>query len=149
MEQAEQQIDGAQLKKWIPELLQNGQSVWIEASGFSMYPTLKPKDKLMVSPIHIQHIAPGDIVAFQQNDLFVAHRVVSVSLVLGDYVLQTKGDSNFAADETVAQADFLGRISFVRRNGKDNKVTSKSSGFRSYTVYCWIRKRLKCRFNWF
>lgn len=131
------------LKKWIPQMLRDGQAVWINADGYSMYPSLRPGDKLKVIPFDFQSIVVGDVIAFLQKDIFVAHRVIEIDSGREDTILKAKGDSVFVIDESVTPTNFLGKIVELKRKDKTRLVYSKPKNSKWITRYCWMRKILK------
>lgn len=136
-----------QLKDWLPELLNAGKSVWINSRGFSMYPILKPGDQLKVMPIGITEIRVGDIIAFQQKGILVAHRVQEIRLDKEGLTLTAKGDSVFEMDEEVSDENYLGKITALKRKGVEQPILSSKKKSIWYTYYCFFRKTIKGYFR--
>ena len=85
---------------------------WIEATGGSMLPLIRPGDRLSVA-FGAQDPRPGDVIVFRHGDLIVAHRVVGRRLRDGMPVLIAKGDNEPFATEDVAPSDLLGVVRTV------------------------------------
>ena len=59
-------------------LLREGKSIYLTASGMSMYPFLKKADKLKIAPVKANGIRLGDIIAVDRRGggaWFTVHRV--------------------------------------------------------------------------
>ena len=104
---------GLNVKDIAPELLRDmlssGLSVEIEARGISMFPTLVPRQRLLVVPYGPgRKMRRGDIIAFVSGSRqLVAHRLVGVS---GERLV-TRGDSISAPDESILPGQVLGLVS--------------------------------------
>jgi len=135
-------MNKVEVRKWIPEILAAGKSVWINSTGYSMYPTLKPSDKLKVEPIGFSFIKVGDIIAFEHNGVFIAHRVVEIQRNENTFIPIAKGDSVFKVIEVITEDNYLGKITARNRNGKDQFIFPRHKIGSWYTFYCWSRKKL-------
>jgi signal peptidase I len=83
-----------------------------------MLPTIWPGDKLVIEPVSGNDVSEGDIVLFDRNRRFVAHRVVTASHSTGESWIQTQGDAATRPDLPVGGSDLLGKVSFILRNGR-------------------------------
>jgi len=73
-------------------IIDENASVFIELTGYSMYPTIKSGE---TNPCAVENdYCVGDVVAFQCRDYVVSHRIVGE--LFGQYV--TKGDNNIMPD---------------------------------------------------
>ena len=85
------------------------------ASG-SMAPTIPVGAMVVIQPVEIEEILPGDVITFQSPevmDTVVTHRVVEVSVVGGERVFRTQGDANEDPDLNLLPASrVLGRVLF-------------------------------------
>lgn len=73
--------------------------LFVQLTGFSMYPTLKEGDKLPCEKKDMYNI--GDIVTFGKGNNFVSHRIIGE--INGKYV--TKGDNNLFPDLVLVDSD--------------------------------------------
>ena len=87
----------------IRETLGLGRSLWLDASGDSMYPVLRGGNRVLLAP---RERAPraGDIVLARFGQRLVLHRV---SRVVGSNVI-LRGDASEQPDPTVAGAETIG-----------------------------------------
>jgi hypothetical protein len=96
------------------EVLRSSGSLRLRVTGWSMLPTIWPGDTLIIE--HTEGaIIPGDIVLFQRERRFFAHRVVEAGQ--GSPTV-TRGDSMPKCDGPVPARDLLGKVRFIVRNGK-------------------------------
>ena len=101
-------------------LVKEGRSVRIEASGYSMYPTIKPGNRIYIEEVKdSEALCPGDIIAWQREDDIVVHRLVHRYLHDDDYYFISRGDSSRVTDMPVAFDDIIGVVSSIEAgNGK-------------------------------
>lgn len=78
----------------LDDLLSKGQSVQVSVRGMSMFPLLMKGDVVLVKPVTYEALRKGDIVVFERNGIWVAHRLVRKAK--GN--LQTQGDGNQLLD---------------------------------------------------
>jgi hypothetical protein len=92
----------------------DGAEAWIEATGGSMLPLIRPGDRLLVA-FGAQGARTGDVILFRKGGMVVAHRVVGTRT---DDELIAKGDSEPFATEDVAASDLLGIVRAVDRGSR-------------------------------
>ena len=100
----------AMLETW----RRDGAEAWIEATGGSMLPLIRPGDRLLVG-FGAQEAVHGDVILFRHGGLVVAHRVVGIRTRDGLRGLIAKGDNEPFATEDVAPSDLLGVVRAVDR----------------------------------
>jgi signal peptidase I len=111
--------------------------------GGSMLGTLRPGDQVVIEPVPLTAIRPGDIVAFRQTiaddgKLPIVHRVVAIR-PMG---LLTQGDNNAQVDEELVAADrLLGRVTHIERGGRRRLVCGGRAG-QLWVVYLRARRRV-------
>ncbi len=89
-----------------PRLL--GYEVYNVVSG-SMEPEIPVGSVVYVKPVEPAEIQPEDVIAFQQDESVITHRVVRNRQVEGDFI--TKGDANEKEDlEPVPYMALIGRV---------------------------------------
>ncbi|KON75264.1 hypothetical protein M768_04750 [Cellulosimicrobium cellulans F16] len=84
----------------------------------SMRPTYPPGTMVVVRPVDVERVAPGDVVTYQLasgRPEVVTHRVVAVGVGAGDErVLTTQGDANAAPDpEPVRPVQVRGTVVYA------------------------------------
>lgn len=100
-----------------------------ETTGFSMWPFLRPKEKLIVKKVPEKHLKVGDIILYQAYDKLVCHRLVKKTENKGKVVLHARGDNSGFSCEPVTQEMFLGKVvGIVKRD----KIIGLDSQTRQY-----------------
>jgi len=103
------------------DLLSQGITVRLKASGKSMFPLLLQNDVLEVQPVDLDSIKRGDIVVFYRQNSLIAHRVHHINPHTGStsphsLTATTIGDSCIREDELITRLNFAGKVTgFVRR----------------------------------
>lgn len=119
------------------ELLAEGLTVRITATGTSMYPSIRPGDIIEIIPIGgtTGLLEPGEVVALKRADDFVVHRFIGNFERDGRRWVFTRGDSVMRADEPVPEEAVAGRVATViRGNGKARMLKPLTNVF-----YRWNR----------
>src|ERR1044071_8050323 len=62
----------------VTELLAGGQSVRLRGPGFSMHPTIRDDETIVVQPVKLAAIGCSDIILSLLPTGFLAHRVVAI-----------------------------------------------------------------------
>jgi len=101
-------------------------------TGYSMYPFLKPGDRLVVRRVPAAHVHIGDILVIPgEGNRMIAHRLIKLSHEGGAV---TKGDSMFRADTVPVDLE-SGIADQVVAVIRGRRFFSVSSGFRSKMKY--------------
>ena len=112
------------------------------ATGASMLPAIWPGDILMVRKCqHESAIVPGEVVLFERDGGLVAHRVVTRLESQKDALLVTRGDSHLRADPPVPEAEVIGVVFSVQRDGK---VVSPTQSLSQRAVSLILRRSGAC-----
>ncbi len=77
----------------------------------SMWPALHKGDLVFLRGVDPEDIEVGDIIAFESDEGFAIHRVVSIDAARRR--LQTRGDANAVPDDPVAFEHVLGRVTTI------------------------------------
>ena len=83
----------------------------VHTVGRSMIPTLRSGDEIIVEPVPIEALRPGDLILFQGGRELVCHRLVEVS----GGALLTRGDAGLSAGERIAPHQVLGKVVEIRQ----------------------------------
>jgi signal peptidase I len=103
---------------------QSNESHWLPVCGTSMLPLLREGDRILVSH-ELSEVQQGDILVFQQEEGLVAHRVVRITKNNGERrIYQTKGDNCAKLDSPLSEAEVLGVVNLVSRDGKEYDLTT-------------------------
>jgi signal peptidase I len=126
----------------IKAVLESGNSVELPASGYSMFPTLRPGDKVVVKPVTSGELPkPGDVVVYKKNIVFVMHRLIEIIEGNdGAPSFISRGDLGIGQDEPWYKQQFMGIAISYKRGEKENTI-------RSYIPGVW-RYRLNRRLLW-
>ncbi|WP_010662754.1 S24 family peptidase [Marinilabilia salmonicolor] len=79
-----------QYRQWIDQLLDEGRTVQVPVYGMSMFPILMPRDTVQIKRITFEEMKPGQVLVFEQNGQWVAHRLVKK--ITKNQTLITRGD---------------------------------------------------------
>jgi signal peptidase len=104
------------------EIIAQGRSVQIIASGYSMFPFLRKGDLLTVEPVSMDKIKPGDVVVFESEEKWIAHRVIRILNHKNEIQFLLRGDTNFQFDEEINQKNYIGQIKYFRRKNKSKNL---------------------------
>ena len=101
--------------------------------GCSMYPTLKPGERLQITPYERQRIRRGDVIVFipPGGDSTIVHRVVLAE----PKEIKTRGDNSNDVDPWVLGPDqIFGRVVYAERGKRLRKVAGGLRGFTWITM---------------
>lgn len=101
-------------------LLREGKSVFLNASGGSMYPFVKDGDIIKVVPLSENDIKIGDIISVDVDNKgkvwFYAHRLIKIVNDNDKKLYVTKGDASKAGfDEPVGFKRIVGEVTEIER----------------------------------
>jgi len=99
-------------------LLSAGKNITVTAGGYSMWPAIRPGDKVEIAPFVEGAAAAGRIVALRRDGGFVLHRITRVMTVSGRRVIVTSGDAAARADEPAGAGMIAGIVHSVTRSGR-------------------------------
>ncbi|MBI9060595.1 MAG: S24/S26 family peptidase [Marinilabiliaceae bacterium] len=120
-------MDISNWRSIVAHLLNEGRVIEIHASGFSMFPLLRPGDKLQIQP-QKGSFKSGDIIVFDRGDVFVAHRLIEIRQ---DQVI-CKGDGFVTYDTPIDLQQVVGKVT--------HRIRKKVSVDLSSKRYVWFAK---------
>jgi signal peptidase I len=92
-------------------LLAEGKILEVRATGYSMYPAIKPGAILIIEPLSPgSEPQPGEIIAWKRESGLVVHRVIRVEKNKTGKIYITRGDSSKAEDPPVDAAKVAGKV---------------------------------------
>ena len=122
-------------------LLENGASFRLRANGYSMTPTIRHGDIIVISPFNQLPPRTGEIVAFRHphNQRLAVHRFIDAraSSVL------CRGDNRDHEDPPVPQDDVLGVVVAIQRKGRDRFWPNRFAHPHLSRWYCRLDARFK------
>lgn len=125
----EKSLGISQWKSVVIHLLSEGHVVEIHAGGYSMFPLLRPGDKLVVQP-QKGSLSCGDIIVFDRGDVLVAHRLIEFR---PDQVV-CKGDGFVTYDTPVDLRKVVGKVT--------HRIRKEVSVDLSLKRYVWFAKMM-------
>jgi signal peptidase I len=123
------------------EILRSSGQLRLGVNGWSMLPSVRPGDTLLVERTDPDDFTGGDIVLFMREQRLFAHRVVART----DLSLQTRGDGLRAADPPVERNEVLGRVTLIRRGGRYLKPQKKLGAFEGFIASLVRRSEVTAR----
>jgi signal peptidase I len=90
----------------LDDLLSKGQAVQVSVRGMSMFPLLMKGDVVLVKPVTYVELRKGDIVVFERNGIWVAHRLIRKY----DGNILTNGDGNQLKDAPLSFSSVKGIV---------------------------------------
>ena len=107
-------LSGAALREFLEAVLERGVPFRFTARGCSMYPAIKDRDVITVSPLGGRAPGGGEVVAFRSDDeRLVVHRIVAVE----DGAYELHGDNCPMGDGRVSREAVLGVVTHVEPRG--------------------------------
>lgn len=113
-------------RQWIDQLLADGGTVQVPVHGMSMFPILMPRDTVQIKRLSFEEIKPGQLLVFERNGQWVAHRLIKKDTQSS--ILITRGDGLPYIDDPVEVASAKGIIT---------KVIKTRSPF-AWSINTWI-----------
>lgn len=86
----------------------------LRVNGWSMLPSVRPGDTVLIERVNGNEISEGDIVLFGRDRRLFVHRVVKRKTQTG---LVTRGDSMRVSDPVLQENELLGKVVLLWRNG--------------------------------
>jgi hypothetical protein len=107
-------------------LLEEGREVMITAGGFSMWPAIKPGEKLIIKPLSKEMpLAAGTVVALRREGGFVVHRVAEFRKGGQSDLIRTCGDAGMAADPWSAVSEVAGLVYKITPGGGRQMISPR------------------------
>ncbi len=113
------------------DAISKGHSVQTVASGYSMFPFLRKGDLLTVEPVPMDKIKRGDVIVFESNGKWIAHRVM-IKFIENDKIkLIPRGDARISSDPIVTFENYVGIVSIYQRRNNIISLSSRGSLIRT------------------
>jgi len=100
------------------EVLRSSGRLRLGVTGWSMLPSVRPGDTLVIESADEGAVSEGDIVLFMRERRLCVHRVVKKNRALAGTTILTRGDAMQRPDPPVSDCDLLGKVTSIVRNGK-------------------------------
>lgn len=92
--------------------------IFIEATGFSMWPFLRAKDKLVIKKVQIKELKIGDLILYHLNNQKICHRIVEKIISKDKYLIYARGDNNSKPGTQITADMLIGKGIGIIRNGR-------------------------------
>jgi signal peptidase I len=92
--------------------------LFFETSGFSMWPFLKTKEKVVVKKVSPDNLKIGDIILYRLDNQMVCHRLVRKVACGSGYLLYARGDASTNLAEPITEKALAGKVIGILRNGR-------------------------------
>ena len=92
--------------------------IFIDASGFSMWPFLKSGEKLIIKKVSVKDLKIGDIILYRTREQLVCHRFVKKLNSEDGYLLYTRADASPNLDEAITEKMLIGKVTGILRKGR-------------------------------
>lgn len=108
-------------------LLAEGQEISITAGGYSMWPAIKPGDRIILSPPDPDKpLKTGRVVALRRDGGFVVHRITAIQRGKLTTFFKTQGDASMIPDPWTTEKDVAGQVREIIREDKTMKISRRS-----------------------
>lgn len=101
------------LRDLADELFDKGTSIRIDASGYSMYPAIRPGNTIIIKPVPEEELKCGAIIAWKREKGLVVHRLVLAYESDNKKYYITRGDSCRSSDKPVTHDMIAGRVEAI------------------------------------
>ncbi len=103
--------------------LKEGKQVTITAGGYSMWPAIKPGDKIIITPLNPEKpLTSGKVVALRRDGGFVVHRITEVRKGKLSRFIKTRGDAALIPDPWTTEMNVAGKVTEIIRGDKTLKI---------------------------
>ena len=127
-------------------LLNAGKIITVTAGGYSMWPAIRPGDKVEIEPIGTRVPEIGEIVALKRDGGYVIHRVTGVTAGRNATLIRTQGDGVTREDEPADAGMIAGIVGSVVRSGRQQQPPTRHlpRWFNRMTarLQCWISPKV-------
>lgn len=105
------------------EAILQGYAVQTIARGYSMFPYLRKGDILTVEPVPMETIKRGDIVVFELEEKWIAHRVIKIRNNTEGIEFLLRGDTCIDFDPLVNSENYVGVVQVFHRRKLIQRTT--------------------------
>jgi signal peptidase len=108
--------------------------LFCEVTGFSMWPTLKQGDNLLIKRISAESLKSGDIVAYMTDNKVVCHRLVKKIRRQEDLFLHIRGDCSVSWGELIKKEEFVGKAVAIVKGAGIKDLTCLSQQLKNFIL---------------
>jgi len=111
-------------------MLTEGKEIVITAGGYSMWPAIKPGDRIIISPPDPDKpLKTGRVAALRRDGGFVVHRVTAIQRGKLSTFIKTQGDASIIPDPWSTDKDVAGQVREIIRGDKTLKISRRKMPF--------------------
>jgi hypothetical protein len=107
-------VNSVRFIETLEDLLGRGHVVRFQADGWSMHPTIRYGETIIVEPLGDSAVRAGDVLLYRHARFAIAHRLVRVTST----ELVLRGDAADSCDAPISSDQLLGRVVAVERRGR-------------------------------
>jgi len=111
------------------KMLSEGNAVSVTAGGYSMWPAIKPGDKVIIEPLNASTPETGDVIALIRDGGLVIHRITGIVDDNGHFSFRTRGDASLVPDPCSDESEIAGTIKEIITTGGKHKVEMRKRPF--------------------
>lgn len=142
-------LDQEIIKELIRQGFERKQRFKFKVTSLSMAPMLQSGDNVIISPVNVAYLKPGDMVVITQNKDLIIHRLTTIRQN-GTYL--TKGDSLPFVDPPLNSGDILGQVVVIEKKQlsinlaqpkwiRINRILGIISKFEANIIHFYYRNR--------
>jgi signal peptidase I len=140
-----------QYRQWIDQLLVEGKTVQVPVHGMSMFPVLMPGDKVQIKRVSFNDMTRGQVLVFESDGQWVAHRLISKDR--DNHQLVTKGDGLAWNDKPIPAEKIKGAITKIIKT-RSPLAWTLNTGIDKFMIWAapvlgkmfWIMAKVVCKF---
>ncbi len=107
-------------------MLTEGKEIVITAGGYSMWPAIKPGDRIIISPPDPDKpLKVGKVAALRRDGGFVVHRITAIQKGKLSTFIKTQGDASMIPDPWTTEKDVAGQAREIIRGDKTIKISRR------------------------
>jgi hypothetical protein len=107
-------------------MLTEGKEIVITAGGYSMWPAIKPGDRIIISPPDPDKpLKTGRVAALRRDGGFVVHRITAIQKGKLSTFIKTQGDTSMIPDPWSTEKDVAGQAREIIRGDKTLKISRR------------------------
>lgn len=91
--------------------------IFVNSNGLSMWPFLKPEDKLIIEKFSLGDMKIGDMILYKEDARMVCHRLVKKIRYENRDMLFARGDSSFNLSSPIIKENIIGKVVGLIRDG--------------------------------
>lgn len=107
-------------------MLTEGKEILITAGGYSMWPAIRPGDRIILSPPDPgEPLKTGMVVALRRDGGFVVHRITRIQRGKLSTFVKTQGDASMIPDPWTTEKDVAGQAREIIRGDRTIKISRR------------------------